>query len=190
VTNFRIAHRGDSHVETYRLLAINVETGQIREANYRHIPVCRNGWGFFSANLGWWANDSRLAYFVDQERGDQIVRVVEFDTHTGATRVLFEEVSETQILLSLNSEDYPPFVPLPNTQELIWYSERSGWAHLYLYDLVTGELKQTITQGDWLVRDVLHFDAERREITVQTSARVAGRDPYYRDICRVCFDTG
>ncbi|MDA7853126.1 S9 family peptidase [Porticoccaceae bacterium] len=189
VTYFKISYPGDEHVPEYRLVVITVESGECREAKYRRIPVCRNGWGFFNAGLGWWATDSRRAYFVDQERGDQVIRVVELDAHTGVTRVLFEETSDTQINISANSEDYPLFLALPETSELIWWSERSGWAHLYLYDLETGEFKP-ITEGDWLVRDVLHFDAECRELFVQTAARVPDRDPYYRDLCRIHVDTG
>jgi dipeptidyl aminopeptidase/acylaminoacyl peptidase len=68
--------------------------------------------------------------------------------------------------------------------------ERSGWAHLYLYDFVTGELKNTVTQGDWVVRQVVHIDQARREAYIQTGGRVSGRDPYYRDFCRVNLDTG
>lgn len=185
-----VALPGDDNIEEYRLVAIDVSTGKLCEANYRHIPVCRNSWGFFNVGLGWWAKDSRRAYFLDQERGDAVVRIVEFDTDTGSTRILFKEVSDTQINLSLNSEDYPPFKPLPDSNELIWYSERTGWAHLYLYDLETGSLKNAITSGNWLVRDVLHFDADRREIFIQTAGRDPDRDPYYRDICRVCIDTG
>lgn len=186
----RVALPGDTNVENYRLLAINVAAAQACEAHYRRIPACRNGWGFFNAQLGWWASDSRRAYFIDQTRGDQVVRLVEFDTHTGGTRILFEETSETHINLSLNSEDLPPHMYIPETNELIWYSERSGWAHLYLYDLNTGTLKNTITHGEWLVRQVLHFNTNSRELIIQTSSRVAGRDPYYCDIARVQIDTG
>ncbi|MCT2533521.1 S9 family peptidase [SAR92 clade bacterium H231] len=186
----RMALPGDEHVEEYRLLAIDVSTGQIQDAHYRRIPSVRNAWGFFNAQIGWWSNDSRRAYFIDQTRGDKVLRLVEFDTHTGATRILFEETSETHINLSADSESYPSHMPLPDSNELIWWSERSGWAHIYLYDLDTGELKNTITQGDWLVRDVCRFDAKRREVFIQTAGRVEGRDPYYRDICRVHVDTG
>ncbi len=37
---------------------------------------------------------------------------------------------------------------LPQTQEVIWYSQRDNWGHLYLYDLRTGKLKGRITSGD------------------------------------------
>ena len=194
----KIAFPGDDHVETVRLLAIDVATGHPQPANYPHIPVTRNGFGFFSANLAWWASDSRRAYFVDMARDYKTVRVVEFDTVSGSTKILFEETSDTQINLMLNADEYPSYLPLPKSGELLWFSERSGWAHLYLYDLETGELKNTVTQGDWLVRYVVSFDPKRREVFVQTAGRGAlngseatvDRDPYYRDLARVQIDSG
>lgn len=53
--------------------------------------------------------------------------------------------------------------PLPRTNELLWYSERSGRGHLYLYDLETGGLKRAVTRGAWQVRNVLGVDASRLE---------------------------
>lgn len=190
VTERKEAYPGDDHVETLRLLAIDVGTGFIREASYRQIPVTRNTEPFFDSNLGWWSIDSHRAYFVDMERDYRTVRVVEFDTHTGLTRVLFEEFSKTHISLMLNSDESPALLPLPETSELLWYSERSGWAHLYLYDLESGKLKNTVTQGEWLVRDIVHLDFERRELFVQTAGRNSDLDPYYRDLCRIDLDTG
>ena len=186
----KIAFPGDDHVEEFRLLVINVETGRVQDANYRRIPHFRNGWGLRGGHLGWWAKDNRRAYFIDMERGEHTVRVVEFDTHTGATSVLFEETTDTQINLSANSEDHPPFFVIAETNELVWWSERTGWAHLYLYDLNTGTLKNSITSGDWQVRDVIHFDAVRREAFVTTAGRTEGKNPYYRDLVRIHIDTG
>ena len=56
--------------------------------------------------------------------------------------------------------------------------------------LESGELKQTVTSGEWLVRHILHLDSDRRELIIQTAGRVPGRNPYYCDICRVHIDTG
>jgi len=81
-------------------------------------------------------------------------------------------------------------MPLPDSNELIWFSERDGWGHLYLYEMTTGRLKNPITQGNWVVRNVLHFDAKHRELFIQTAGREEGRNPYYCDICRVNIDTG
>ena len=187
---YRFPMAGDTHMPEYRLVAIDVESGEIIPAHYP--PVCFTYIApFFSDQRGWWATDSQHAYFVDMKRGAQQVQVVEFDTLTGKTRILFEETSPTWINLHSMNFHMPSLIkPLPATRELIWYSERSGWAHFYLYNLETGELKQTLTQGEWVVLDLLHFDAKRRELWLQTGGRNAEHDPYYRDICRVSVDTG
>ena len=49
-------------------------------------------------------------------------------------------------------------------KEIIWASERDGWEHLYLYDGVTGKVKNQITKGDWLVRNVDYVDDDKRQI--------------------------
>ena len=190
VTFCKFAYPGEEHVETLRLLTIDVWTGVQQPANYSQIPVTRNGFGFFAANLGWWDKDSRTAYFVDVDRYYKYARVVEFDTGTGKTKILFEEKSDTQINLMNNGDMWPSYVPLPETNELLWYSERTGWAHLYLYDLNTGKLKNRVTEGDWLVRDVVTVIAKSREVFLQTAGRLSDRNPYYRDLVRVDIDTG
>lgn len=190
VRNYKVTYTGDKHRETLRLLCIDIDGSCVQEADYRQIPTTRNNIGFFSSNFGWWSIDNRHAYFVDMEQNYETVRVVEFDTFTGDTKIIFEEKSETQINLVLNLDEAPTFVPLPETDELLWFSERSGWNHLYLYDLKTGALKNTITQGDWTVRYVVDIDTVRREAFIQTAGRTLNRDPYYRDLCRVHLDTG
>ena len=190
VTTIKYAYPGDEHVESYRMIAIDVDTGHIQDANYHLIPHSGYGIGFFSdERLGWWSFDSRRAYFVDVARGAKSVRLIEFDTHTGSTRVLIEETSKTFVKMCHSGLEFPLLLPLPETDELIWFSERTGWGHLYLYDLNTGELKHSITEGEWLVREVLHYDAKNREILVQTAARDPNISPYYRDICKVNIDS-
>lgn len=184
------AHPNDEQVETLRLLIIDVETGDVCNADYRNIPSWSRGSGFFTSRLGWWKADSRFAYFIDLERYCHRLKLIEIDAKDGSCRIIFQENSNTAINLNLHQEDYPFHVFIPESNELIWYSERSGWAHLYLYNLTTGDLKKTITEGQWLVRDVLHYDSGTRDLFIQTAGRVDGRDPYYLDICRVNIDTG
>ena len=190
VVHYKIANPGDEHTPEYHFLAIEVASGSIQKALYPGIPALNNGWGYFNLGMSWWAMDSRRAYFVDQARDYKTIKVVECDTDTGGTRVLFAETSKTNLSLAPSVCDEPVFLPLPESGELIWWSERTGWGHLYLYSLETGTLKHAITQGNWLVREVLQFDAERRELFVQTGGRVAKRDPYYKDLCTIQIDSG
>jgi len=203
VAEHKIVYPGDAQKETFRLVAIDVIARTLIPAKYGPLtPSCARSGFFTYEKFGWWDSDSQRAYFVDVGRGAHAVQVVEWDTFTGATRPLFKESSETYIKLShclLGIDEAPLIVPLVESNELIWFSERSGWAHLYLYDLNTGELKQSITGGKlsaqsggntWNVRNLLHVDIERRELLIQTSGRDDTISPYYRDICRVHIDTG
>ena len=195
-TERRVALPGDEQFEAFEFLAINVTSGNTVAADYRPCPVCYPPYvGYLTSERGWWG-DSRYAYFIDQVIGGKAVHLVQFDTTTGATRKLITEQTETGVTLIPVTQMCTMVIPLVDSNELIWFSERSGHAHLYLYELDSGRLKQAITgiegQGgdDWQVRNVLHFDTARRELWIQTAGRVAGRNPYYCDICRVDIDSG
>lgn len=188
-----VSRVGDECVDSYKLVVADIITKQLNIVDYsslsRHIikePMC----GFFGSKFGWWSTDSQHAYFLDVKNGSKIVRLVKVDTFTGITCVLFEETSNTFVRTRYSSLEMPIFMPLPESDELIWFSERSGWGHLYLYDLNTGKLKNVITEGDWLVRSLHHYDSSRREIVICTGGRDPKISPYFRDICRVNIDTG
>ena len=186
----RVALPGDKHVEENRFLSIDIATGEQKDADYRACPVFFQHYtGFFTGGRGWWSPDSRRAYFIDHERGGKVGRLLEFDTDTGKARIIIEDHSESRVKFGTIAHFDVMLRPLPDGNEVVWFSERSGWPHLYLYDLDSGQLKTTITQGEWMVRNILHIDADRRELIITTAGRVAGRNPYYRDICRVNIDT-
>ena len=190
----------DKNISEYRLIHIDVGTKKIQKVNYSPLPLWGYGVisnGFFDSGLGWWSADNRRAFFIDISRDSRIIRVVQWDTHTNTTRVLFEECDDIVVKLCHGVLDLPMIVPIPNTDELIWFSSRNGWGHLYLYDLNSGELKHQITgrensanNGQWLVRDILHFDSDRRELLLQTAGRDININPYYQDICKVNIDSG
>lgn len=160
-------------------------------ADFRACPVNYPPYaGFFGAGRGWWDADSRHTYLIYVENESRSTSLVRWDSHTGAATVLIHEATERSFNPIPISHIKTPILPLPQSNELIWYSERGGWAHLYLYDLRSGRLKNPITGGNWVVRNVLHFDAGRRELIIQTAGRIKGRNPYYCDICRVNIDSG
>ena len=186
---------GDKDIVQYRLLVIDVETAQEISADYPPIndsfvsysPF--NGNVSFASKLAWWSGDGSRTYFVDMARGQKTAKLVAFEVQTGLTEVLFEETTDTYLDLIPYLGQPPMLVPLPDTNELIWYSERTGWAHLYLYDLTTGRLKNAITSGEWRVHDILHIDELTRTLFIQIAGRVEGRNPYYREVVRVNIDS-
>jgi dipeptidyl aminopeptidase/acylaminoacyl peptidase len=74
------------------------------------------------------------------------------------------------------------------TNEIIWFSERDNWGHLYLYDAATGKLKNQITKGDWAITRVLKVDEQKRIIYFLANGKEAGRNPYFNHLYKVGFD--
>lgn len=149
----------------------------------RAIPVddglFSNPWSI--QDVRWTADGSRFT-FVYNQRGHQVLRVVAVDAATGQTRALVDEHSDTFICYSSKS-----FCHWIGDEELIWMSERDGWNHLWLYDARSGQVKNQITRGPWVVREVVHVDDQRRQIWFHAGGVHPGQDPYYQHFCRVDF---
>jgi dipeptidyl-peptidase-4 len=140
-----------------------------------------------------WSWDEARGKLYAVAHGDymQAAYFFEIDLKTGQSR---EVVSEHMLpRTDLNSTSYnPPNVRyLPATRELIWFSQENGWGHLYLYDVASGQLKNPITAqdsgGNWLVRDILKVDEQRRVIYFSGTHREGG-SPYDRYLYKVNFD--
>ena len=139
----------------------------------------------------WW-KDSRAFTFEYNQRGPQAYKVIEVDAATGKARPLMAETSKTFIYYN----NLGPGVSagrryrhdVNDGKEIIWASERDGWEHLYLYDGVTGRVKNQITKGDWLVRNVDWVDDQKRQIWFDAGGSVPGEDPYFTQAYRINFD--
>jgi dipeptidyl-peptidase 4 len=190
LVHYKVAFPGDLNIPTFRLAIIDVKDGHQLGVRYQALPATRMNDTPMDGNRMWWSADSKTAYFVDIERGEKAVHVMAVDTSNGATRELFSETSDSYVELGLNVYTPATIWPLPKTNQLIWYSERSGWAHLYLYDLSTGKLIRALTSGNWAVNDVLAVDEEHREVLVSIEGRSKDRSPYYREVARVDLRTG
>ncbi len=131
-----------------------------------------------------WREDSRAVTFEYNQRGHQVYRVLELDATTGRTRTIIEETSRTFVEYSGKRfrED------VADGAEIVWASERDGWNHLYLYDGATGQVKQQITRGEWVVRGVDRVDADSRQIWFRASGIIPGQDPYFVHYYRINFD--
>ena len=190
VVHNRAALPGDVNVPMFRLTIIDVRDGRQTPVHYASIPAVRMNDSPMAGNRMWWAANGKTAYFVDVERGEKIAHVEAVNADTGAVRELFSETSDTS--LELSSDVYGPatIAPLPASNRLIWYSERSGWAHFYLYDLTTGKLIRPLTQGNWLVRELLGVDEARHQAYFSLAGRTPNKNLYYQEVARVDINTG
>jgi dipeptidyl aminopeptidase/acylaminoacyl peptidase len=140
-----------------------------------------------------WRRDNTAVTFEYNQRGHQVYRVIEADATSGRTRVVISEEPKTFFNyrssnggLSDSGKKYR--FDIADGREVIWMSERDGWNHLYLYDGVTGAVKNQITKGDWVVRGVQKVDEARRQIWFSAGGMDAGKDPYFAHYFRIDFD--
>ncbi|CAI6331685.1 unnamed protein product [Periconia digitata] len=143
----------------------------------------KNPYSISALSGGGWNDESTEFRFVFNERGHQALRVIGMNTQ-GNVRAIIEETSKTFI-------DYAHklyYREVSNTSDMIWASERDGWNHLYLHDLKTGEVKNQITKGEWVVRSVDYVDETAQRIWLKVFGAVPNQDPYYAHLARVNFD--
>lgn len=139
---------------------------------------------FFSAPvLHWRKNDARYFLFERPDRGHQRFRITEVDAATATTRDIVDEQTKTFIYEQRIFTYY-----LPETNEILWTSEKDGWRHIYLVNSLTGAVKKQITKGEWVVKDIDSIDAKKREIWFRANGMNAGEDPYYVHYYRIGFD--
>ena len=135
-------------------------------------------------DLLWYPDASAIA-FVSSSRDHKQAWVRVADARTGVVRTLLEERAAPQVGEVGIAQNWRV---LPGSNELIWWSERDGWIHLYLYDLTTGRLKNRITSSDGNVESIVSVDEKARTIYFSGQGMEKGRDPYYRFLYRVGFD--
>lgn len=150
-----------------------------------HLPVPTGEFDHqYSLGALAWREDSRAFTFEYNQRGHQAYKVISVDAATGGVKVLIDERSKTFIDYSGKKYRYD----LDDGKEILWTSERDGWNHIYLYDGLTGQVKRQLTKGEWVVRDVLHVDPEKREVYFAASGMDKGQDPYFLHYFRIGLD--
>ncbi len=182
----RYAMVGEPAVPTVELLVIDVASGLRVPARCEPFPL---RWYYSPIRLRevWWDRRGERVCFIAGDRGDGVLRLCTLDPDTGATEILVEEVGATQVQTRPN---YParPNAHVLGTGEAVWWSERSGWGHLYLR-AADGSLR-ALTGGEWLVRDLVCVDEQHRFAIFTGAGREVGLDPYARQLYRVDLDGG
>ena len=127
----------------------------------------------------WLADNSNQLYFWRRSRDQHKVDVCVADAATGDVKVLIEERLNTYV----EHQD----LELLASGDLLWWSERDGWAHLYRFG-PDGALKNRLTEGPFSVRGIEGVDETRGLVYFQANARERGEDPYYQHVYRVGLD--
>jgi dipeptidyl aminopeptidase/acylaminoacyl peptidase len=131
-----------------------------------------------------WSDDGSQLAFVSSSRNHQVAQLRVANPNTGEVRNVLHEETDTYFESGYSEESWRV---LEESNEVIWFSERDNWGHLYLYDLQTGELMHQITSGNWRVLDLQFVDEENRTIYFTGSNREEG-NPYYHYLYKINMD--
>ena len=127
-----------------------------------------------------WQGDNESFYVLRQSRDIQRVDLCKVSVATGEVKEVVHEEMETSI------EYRYPFL-VNGGKEVIEWSERTGWAHLYRYS-EDGTLINQITKGDWHISDVLGVDDTRKVIYFTATGYNKDENPYYLHLFSVGYD--
>jgi dipeptidyl aminopeptidase/acylaminoacyl peptidase len=136
----------------------------------------------------WWSADSRTIYAILADRWALTQKLFAIDPGTGKSRLLIEEHGDSE-LQTVAGRDGAPAVKIINRgRQAIWFSERDGWGHLYLYDLESRHPVRQITRGAWTVRSLEYVDEAKGVIYFTASGKEPGEDAYLRHLYRIRLD--
>ena len=127
-----------------------------------------------------WLGNASEFYFAISSRDLKRVDVLRWNLKTNQKELVIEERSNTYI-------DFEKPELLGN--ELIWWSERDGWGHFYLYGK-DGTLKRQLTSGPYHTAGAARVDGALRKLYFTANGKEKGEDPYYEHLYSVSLDGG
>ncbi len=184
--SYRYALPGDSVVPTWQPYVFDVEARRGTKIDIAPVP------GFFtSADSSFrdvqWTQDGSSLFVTARSRDFKKYQLFQVDPASGTARLVFTDSGQTYRELNQFS-GAPNWRVLKNGKEVLWWSERDGWGHLYRVDATTGRVIAQVTSGPWLVLDLLAVDETLGTVHFTGVGRERGVDPYYRMLYQVGLD--
>ncbi len=127
-----------------------------------------------------WLGNATEFYFAISSRDLKRVDVLRWNLKTNQKELVIEERSNTYI-------DFEKPELLGN--DLIWWSERDGWGHFYLYGK-DGTIKRQLTSGPYHTAGAARVDGTLRKLYFTANGKEKGEDPYYEHLYSVSLDGG
>lgn len=168
---------GDKYVTQYELSLIDAERGLTRK-------VTMTKWKDQTLNLLYVSKDGRYLYILRTRRTCDELDVCKVDVGTGAMRVILNEECKPYFSDRLRSMTF-----INGDRDFIWWSERSGWGHFYLYD-ADGHYKTALTSGAWMAERIVRIDERQRQLYFIGHGREKGFNPYYAQLMKVSLSGG
>jgi dipeptidyl aminopeptidase/acylaminoacyl peptidase len=127
-----------------------------------------------------WLGFNDKFYMSRTSRDMKRVDICEVNVQDATCKAIIEERLNTYV-------EIRPLQIVEGTNDLIHWSERTGWGHFYLYD-ANGNLKNAITSGPFHCDNMAGLDAKTRTLYFTANARETGENPYYEHLYSAKLD--
>lgn len=133
---------------------------------------------FNEIKIDYWEGTDERFYVTVTSRDHKRIDFCEILPIKNEINILIEERMNSYI------ESKPPVV-LENN--IVWWSERDGWAHLYNYDM-RGNLIGRVTGGEFHVDEIVATDTLKKRILFTANGVDPAINPYYTHLYQVGLD--
>ena len=127
-----------------------------------------------------WLGDNERFYLTRRSRDLHRIDVCSYTVGQDTIVPIIKERMNTY-------QETRPIYALNKGKELIQWSERDGWAHLYLYD-DQGNLKTRLTKGPWHLESIEKVDEKAKVVYFIANGKNTDENPYYEHLYRVNLD--
>ena len=128
-----------------------------------------------------WSPDELFIYVSILNRDQNYLKVNKYDAANGVlVKTLFEEKNDRYV-----EPQHPLYFIEKNATQFVWWSQRDGYMHLYLYN-DDGSLVRQLTKGNWIVNDILGYNKKNQEL-IYTSTEAS---PLEKNVYAVNINTG
>jgi dipeptidyl-peptidase 4 len=128
-----------------------------------------------------WGKTADELRFTRRDRLHRNAEFCSYNVATGECRCLVVEGFEKANVVT------QPVRYLDESDEMVWWSERSGWAHFYLHER-GGKLKNAITAGPFRASRVVAADGKNRLLYFHANHREENENAYYEHLYCVRLD--
>jgi hypothetical protein len=181
---YRHALPGDQYVPMLEPVVFDVSAR--RQVRLKIQPMPCNWWTLIQKGVTWWSPDSRAIYYVHRNRFFTSMSLHKADLATGLVSEVVRETADN-VEEEIDEWHIGDLIQMLSNGDVLWYSLRDGWGHLYYYSS-SGRLQHQVTRGEWMVRAIVRVDERERRLYFAASGREPGRDPYEQRLYRIGLD--
>lgn len=189
LTTIKVPLPGDDKIFMIERVIVDVDQKKVTKLDLPIDPhrsslcdhiVCGGTWADVQ-----WSPDSKEVAFLSTSRDHKREDLRIADAASGKVRDVLAERAET---FFESGQGRVNWRYLQRSNEVLWFSKKDDWGHLYLHDAANGLQKNRITTGEGNVTQVVRVDEDARVIYFQGVGKENGQDPYFRNLYRINFD--